>query len=172
MEFYFEIRFVGQFCLAKQITAGSQSITLDAFGGIYIVGDFLGNVDFDPGPSNFTLSSNFKMCFSVKLDTNGNFIWAKKFGRSDGEADTDYAVKTDASGNVYISGAFADTADFDPGPGVFYLYGIQAGWSYISAEYRIFITKLDSAGNFLWAKAPKEVQAGFESIRGSQSVCR
>jgi hypothetical protein len=157
----------GNFVWAKQITAGSHSITLDAFGGIYIVGDFLGNVDFDPGPFNFTLSSNFQMCFSVKLDTNGNFIWAKKFGRSDSDADTDYDVKTDASGNVYISGAFADTADFDPGPGVFYLYGIQAGWSYISAEYRIFITKLDSAGNFLWAKAPKEVQTGFESIRGT-----
>jgi uncharacterized protein (DUF2249 family) len=145
----------------------SISITLDEFGNIYVIGDFWGTVDFDPGPSNFTLSTNFPMCFLVKLDSSGSFIWAKKMGKSDHESETDYAVKTDAAGNIYISGAFRDTADFDPGPGIYNLYGGWANYSHDLATYRIFISKLDSSGNFLWAKAPQEMQANLMGISGA-----
>lgn len=51
----------------------------------------------------------------------------------------------DASGYVYIAGSFRGlNADYDPGPGTFYLntYGDTDG----------FICKLDASGNFIWAK--------------------
>ncbi|MBK9358158.1 MAG: hypothetical protein IPN08_12305 [Bacteroidales bacterium] len=47
-------------------------------------------------------------------------------------------------GNVYITGFFKGTGDFDPGEGNCYL--TSAG------EYDIFINKLDTSGNFIWAK--------------------
>ena len=55
-----------------------------------------------------------------------------------------YAISVDNSGNVYTSGAFSGTGDFDPGSGVANL--TSAGFQ------DIFISKLDASGNFVWAK--------------------
>ncbi|MBL7850136.1 MAG: VCBS repeat-containing protein [Cyclobacteriaceae bacterium] len=68
--------------------------------------------------------------------------WVKRIGAGVG-SDVGYAIKTDAAGNVYTAGTFGGTVDFDPGAGVFSL--TSAG------GLDIFITKLDPAGNFLWA---------------------
>ena len=53
-------------------------------------------------------------------------------------------ITTDNFGNVYVTGYFQDTVDFDPGPGVFNLKS--------NGSYDIFIQKLDADGNFIWAK--------------------
>ena len=58
----------------------------------------------------------------------------------------DYFIKTDAFDNVYTTGRFDNTADFDPGQGTFYL-------SALGLYSDIFIQKLDSSGNFIWARS-------------------
>ena len=50
----------------------------------------------------------------------------------------------DASGNVYISGLFSDTVDFDPGPGDHILSS--------AGGHDGFILKLDPAGNLIWVR--------------------
>src|SRR5438093_66577 len=70
-----------------------------------------------------------------------SFVWARQLGGSD--LDQGNGIAVDGAGAIYTVGAFNDTADFDPGPGVFNL--TSAGSS------DAFVSKLDSAGNLIWA---------------------
>jgi hypothetical protein len=67
--------------------------------------------------------------------------WAKSMGSSS----NDYggSIALDKEGNVYSTGYFNDTVDFDPGLGVYNLFAETAGSS--------FVSKFDSTGKFIWA---------------------
>lgn len=119
-------------------------ITIDNFGHVYVTGTFIDTADFDPGPGVFQMvaPNSSSDPFILKLDTGGNFIWAKQFTGTNG--DVGYSIATDTVGNVFVGGAFRDTVDFDPGAGVFTL-----GTNFFDDAY---IAKLDSNGNFIWAK--------------------
>ena len=136
----------GNFIWAKQIggTTGDAgySIAVDASENVYTTGFFYGTVDFDPGAGVFNLTAAGNDIFICKLDASGNFVWAKQIGGSSG--DTGHGIANDASGNLYIAGTFYGTADFDPGAGVFNM--TSAGGN------DIFVCKLDTSGNFLWAR--------------------
>lgn len=143
----------GNFIWAKAIGGsegdnGSEgaSIAVDpGSGDVYITGEFGGTVDFDPGASVFNLTSvGSADSYIAKLDSSGNFLWAKAMGGSNSY--TSYAIAIDPSGNrgVYTTGDFNETVDFDPGEDTFNL--TSAGY------HDIFISKLDSSGNFLWAR--------------------
>jgi hypothetical protein len=117
-------------------------------GNVYVSGAFSGSVDFDPGSGSTGLgSSGGKDAFVLKLDNAGNFIWARGLGSPTGQ-DFSYAIAFDPSGNgsIYSTGIFHGPADFDPSVGGFYItsYGIDGD---------VFISKLDTAGIFVWAKA-------------------
>ncbi len=119
-------------------------IIIDSSSNIYTTGSFQGVADFDPGAGVFNLiSAGGDDIFVSKSDSNGNFIWAKNMGGNSAETGTGVAV--DSSGNVYITGYFQGTADFDPSASVFNL--LPAGGT------DIFLSKLDSSGNFVWAKS-------------------
>ena len=138
----------GNFIWAKSIGGGSNdqgfSITTDISGNVLITGYFQDTADFDPGASIFYLTSNGNQdIFILKLDASGNFIWAKSIGGI--LADVSLSITTDASSNVYITGHYEDTADFDPGAATINLTS--------NGDYDIFIQKLDGTGNFIWAKS-------------------
>jgi hypothetical protein len=128
----------------KNTISYAFSNVLDASGNIYISGIFTDTLDFDPGASSFTLSSkgNFDL-FVAKYDNSGNFLWAKSTGGSN--EDRAQTMTLDASGNLYLSGFFAGTVDFD------FSSGVQ---NLTSADpYRsMFIAKYDNQGNYIWAK--------------------
>ncbi len=141
---------LGNFIWAKRIGGTSSdnatSIAIDALNNIYTTGDFSGTVDFDPSLTNtFNLiSSGSDDIFISKLDASGNFVWAKRIGGTSNNSA--FAITLDASNNVYTTGYFRDTADFNPGVGVFNLTSI-------ANSYDIFVSKLDVSGNFVWAKS-------------------
>ena len=120
------------------------SVAVDASGNVYTTGAFRETVDFDPGPGVFDMTaigfgSNI---FVTKLDSAGKLVWARQFGG--GGSGGGRSVAVDAAGNVYTTGIFGGTADFDPGAGFFNLTA--------SGQTAPFVTKLDSAGRFVWAK--------------------
>src|SRR5674476_671097 len=103
-----------------------NSIAVDASGNVYTTGYFLGTVDFDPGAGTYNLTSAGGYdIFISKLDASGNFVWAKNMGGASDDRGTSIAV--DASGNVYTTGSFRGTADFDPGAGTYNLTSAGSG---------------------------------------------
>jgi hypothetical protein len=121
----------------------SQSLALDASSNVYTTGLFWGTADFDPGAGTHTLTSaGLTDIFVSKLDSNGDFLWARSMGGSDSEVSESLAL--DASGNLYTTGYFLGTADFDPGAGI---YGLTS-----AGRLDIFVSKLDRDGDFIWAR--------------------
>lgn len=123
----------------------SRSVATDDFGNSYTTGFFGGTFDFDPGVGTFMLtsSSGTMDIFITKLDDEGNLVWAKKVGGA--VDDHAFSIALDASGNVYATGQFGATADFDPGSGTY-------DQTAMAGAKDIFVIKLDNDGNFLWAK--------------------
>jgi uncharacterized repeat protein (TIGR01451 family) len=120
-----------------------RTVAQDTAGSIYYAGQFDGTADFDPGPGIFNLTSapNDDI-YIVKLDSAGNFIWVKQFGGAG--YDFVNSISLDDSMNIYFTGTFEDTADFDPGVGIYNI--VSAG------QRDIFVTKLNSNGDLIWAK--------------------
>lgn len=121
-----------------------NSIAIDKYKNIYTVGTFMGTIDMDPSSSVFNLTNNGWLdVFVQKLDSNGNFVWAKSIGGQYYERA--YSISLDTSGYLYISGVFGSgVVDFDPGVGV---YNVTA-----SGQKDIYILKLDTSGSFIWVK--------------------
>ncbi len=136
--------FVSAFAMGGTSSETPYAIAIDVTGNIYTTGIYSTVADFDPSASTFNLTSaGGPDIFISKLDPLGNFLWAKSLGGSSANEEG-HGIKVDASNNVYVTGFFAATADFDPGVGTFNL--TSAGSS------DIFVSKLNSAGNFVWAK--------------------
>lgn len=113
-----------------------SDITTDDNGNVYTLGYFQGTVDFDPGTgtTNLTSAGGFDI-FIQKLDANGNFVWVQQIGGTI----SDYGVELtiDAVGNMYTTGYFRGTVDFDPSVGISNLIAV--------GNRDIFIQKLGAS---------------------------
>jgi len=117
-------------------------LAVDGLGNVYVTGYFAGTGDFDPGPGEDWHSSIWGASFLMKFDSAGTFQWARTWGE-DGIA-CGCAVSTEASGDVYVTGFFDGTVDFDPGPG--------EDWHTSGETGDAFVCKFDPSGTFLWAR--------------------
>lgn len=124
----------------------SHGMCIMSDGCILVAGVYSGtNVDFDPGPQTAlkTWAGGTSDMFLVKYNPGGAFQWVKTWGTTGDEVA--YGVVVDSSDNIYMSGHFNTNMDFDPGPGTVQLN--------TNGLFDSFMMKLDSAGNFLWAKS-------------------
>lgn len=138
----------GNFVWAKAMGGSlgdiGQSVKVDGNTNVFVAGEFGSSVDFDPGPSTFTLTSHgSKDAFVLKLDSSGNFVWAVSFGGT--EFDSGQCLALDSNGDVVVTGFFYFTMDINPGVGV---QNVTAAG--ISDSY---VLKLTNAGNFVWGKS-------------------
>ncbi len=104
---------------------------------------FNSTTDVDPGPGviTFTGAGGGDIAL-LKVDASGNTVWAKQIGGPGYERGC--ALTTDNSGNIYVTGFFNNTVDFDPGAGIMNITS--------TGPYNGFILKLDSNGNFIWVQ--------------------
>lgn len=122
----------------------SRALYTDTSGNVYNFGEFSGTVDFDPSEKVHNLKSKGgDDIFILKLDNQGNFLWARSIGGFGTERAI--SITVDASENVYMTGTFKYTVDFDPGATSFKLTSVGTS--------DIFILKLSERGDFKWAKS-------------------
>ncbi|MEO6304373.1 MAG: T9SS type A sorting domain-containing protein, partial [Bacteroidia bacterium] len=138
----------GNFKWAKNFGGTSinlpYSIAIDNDQNVYSTGFYIGVTDFDPANSN-AIYGTYGNCdaFLLKLDSTGNYVWVKHFG-GNGVSAFGKCLVTDASNNIYLTGYHNGTSDLDPSPTSSYSLTSAGGAD-------LFITKLNSSGNFIWA---------------------
>lgn len=117
-----------------------SSISLDASYNPVIVGNFTGIVDFDMGPSTYTMWASNGAAFTLKIDAAGNFNWAKQMGKGGGISVSQVTIGP--FGDIYTVGNYANAADMDLGPATYTIPSV--GFS------DMWLHKLDSTGLFKW----------------------
>jgi hypothetical protein len=99
-----------------------QGLALDTAGNVYTTGHFTGTVNFNPNKGQAHYLSGGGI-FVSKLDASGNYVAAAGMaGSADGNGlGTGRGIAVDTAGNVYMTGVFFGTADFDPTAGIYNL---------------------------------------------------
>jgi subtilisin-like proprotein convertase family protein len=118
--------------------ASPRTVAADG-SNVYVAGSFNGTLDFDPGPGAFNLTSaGDKDGAVLKLDSAGNFVWARRFGGA--ALDAAHGLALSPAGNVYVAGSIGATADF--------------GADSLTPARNIgaYVTQLDGAGVFVDAQ--------------------
>jgi hypothetical protein len=140
----YDLKWAGQLGSTSQ---RANDIATDSQNNIIITGSFIGTLklDMNVGPAKVTTSLNSDI-FVAKYTQNGELIWFQNYNSSGQSAGLN--VEVDQYDNIYLSGAFSGTADFDYSNSVFNL----TSQSVNPAKRDIYILKLESNGNFIWAK--------------------
>ncbi len=126
-----------------------NAVAVDSAGNLYVVGQFVGAVDFDPDPAiAYPLASNNDSidAFLSKFDSSGNLLWAKAWGGI--ARDTAYGVGVDDSDNAYVVGPYRETVDFNPDPVI-----TATHTSNYPSENNIYLSKFSPDGTFQWVRA-------------------
>jgi hypothetical protein len=140
--------YVWDYCFGGTSFETFYSLALDASSNVFVTGTFESTTDFDASTATFNLTpvlsggSPSRDMFALKINANGTFNWARKFGSSL-FLDIAEDCTIDGLGNLIMVGNFQSTVDFDPGTSVFNLSA--------TALYNGFVLKLSNAGNFVWA---------------------
>jgi len=122
-----------------------QDQTRDVYysdGLVLITGFIESTVDFDPssGEAIVELISEADG-FIAAYGTDGTYTWVKAFGGTHNTYGA--ALADDDDNNIYLTGTFYGTTDFDPSSATFELTAL--------GDWDIFTAKYDVDGNFKWA---------------------
>jgi hypothetical protein len=154
----------GTFQWGKSIGSGVNTecycVTTDTSGNVYIAG------------RNLTEDGTRGNVFVIKLDSAGNIQWQSDIG--DGTAvDYGYGIKTDSSGNVYVTGIVSNNmwvGKFNSSGAVVWQKKLTStvqssdvfldssnnvyvvGYGFVSSVYRLVIAKYNNSGTIQWQR--------------------
>lgn len=123
-------------------------ITVNGADEVFVTGAFQGTVDFDDtsGTDSRTASS-YGSVFITKYESDGSYGWTRIFGANADSLneDTGYAITHDSDGNVFVTGQFSGTVDFDDTGGTDNRSSL--------GQIDTFITKYNADGSYGWTRA-------------------
>lgn len=163
----------GSYAWTKTVPgATGLSIAADSKGNIYVTGYFSGNVNFNDAGTDMHTASGSCDIFLAKINFDGTYAWTKTIGGAGtySYADWGRSVTIDKNDNIFITGTFRGTADFNPGAGE----DIKSTYKDITAadgHDNLFITKFKSDGSYAWTYTagltdPDESGIGFGNAEG------
>lgn len=135
---------------------------------IALTGYFGGTVDFNPGTGVTNITADgFSDIFLMKMNNNGNLMWARGFGSTDVSAyEQGRALTIDPMNNIYFTGYYSLFVDFDPNnEGSGELYHQHA------YETDAFVAKFTRSGAYQWAHSPSSEQLGESIAVDDQGNC-
>lgn len=125
-----------------------QQVVIDSRRNIVVVGRFNDSCDFNPASGSHFLKANGKEdVFIQKLDSNGNFMWARSFGGN--ENDRGDAVALDLNDDIYVAGSYLDTVNFNPNGKADIRITPFNGSYFVPHSY---VLKINSGGTFDWVE--------------------
>ncbi len=141
-----------------------NGVVLDADGNILLVGFCDDAIDFDPGPGEV-----WRYCqadfFVSKLAPDGSHLWTNVRGNNSA-FDSGRDIAVDADGNIYASGTFRGTVDFDPGDGV--------DLHTMAGPYEdVFVTKYYPDRSYAWTRTydvPRPGTNSYIAVAGDGGV--
>ncbi|MFC1632739.1 SBBP repeat-containing protein [Patescibacteria group bacterium] len=149
--FYLKISSDESLTSANLITGSSENkgrcIALDKYNNIYLGGHFMGTADFDPSAStdeHTTVGLGTTDTFVTKIKSDGSYGYTYTFG-GDGITGMQDMV-LDQYKNIYISGQFTGTTDFNP------TTGEDTYSSYVTCDpgcdADAYVTKMNANGTY------------------------
>lgn len=122
---------------------------------IVIAGTFYQMITFDPQnptPYNTILSANQKDIFLACIDTNYNFLWAKRAGGNENDVLNDMIVYDQS---IYITGSFMSNMNFNT-PSSFSFNVLTS-----KGPGDMYIAKYDRFGNPIWFYSGGSLHDGY-----------
>ncbi|MEO1430008.1 MAG: SBBP repeat-containing protein [Cyanobacteria bacterium J06633_8] len=134
--------------LAGTLADSLFGIATDGAGNSYVTGSF----QLGASLGSTTLSTTgINDAFVAKLDSSGNVQWAENFNSTSLESiSLSFGIDSDEVGNTYTTGFFTGTVDF--GDTSLTSVGLSD----------VFVTKLDSNGNVIWAEQIGDAGVGLD----------
>jgi hypothetical protein len=116
----------------------ARATAVDPQGNVVAAGSFNGSVDFAPGATNVLFDADDGNGYVAEYTPGGDFRWARRVGGAVND------ITIDRLGNVYVTGSFGGTRDFDSTAGTLNLTS--------GGNDDVFVAKFDTSGNLQWAK--------------------
>ena len=150
----------GNFLWAKAFQSASQDnyyidysssffreMELDNQGNIYLCGTFLGVFDFDPSGAEYIVEGTHDDAFVLKLDSTGNLIWVRTWGKPtwlvSGYSDVASDLSIGPNDECFVVGSFYDQILFGE-PNASFSVDVPTN------NYRAYVIKFDESGFISW----------------------
>lgn len=158
----------GEFVWAQSISGvfseRGLAISVMDNGTVVVSGHFSGPIQF--GTTQLNSNGSLQDLFIATYNTNGEFLWAKKFGGIGIDILSD--IQVDLFNNILLTGQFIGKIGFDSDT---LTSGLNAATN--EPTYDIFLTKLSLQGDVIWSKhgkSSKNNRSGKIAIGADNSI--